>query len=355
LPEDADGIVTFTAGEEVLLACPGNNNYLSFAGSGTRTVLATCKSGTTFYINSISYNFSDFACKSYPQHTARKSGSKCYDGTKSHTEVGFKVESDFYKIIDICFDDILFNPLYSKFTLVSGIGGYQSGFPRPDFVKDNFYPGIPVDDLYTRNKQRQTISNTLGSTLLGDKYIDESSDYFLIRGHLTANADFVYGSQHRATFHFINVAPQWQTINGKNWNSLEMSVRTYADKNKLNLDVYTGTYGVATLPNVNGTETELHLYVDNNNNKGIPVPKLFWKAVYNSKTQAGIVFVGINNPYLSNAEEDYLICKDVCSKISWLQWDQKNIKKGYSYCCDVNEFRSTVDTLPELPVSSLLI
>jgi hypothetical protein len=338
----------------VLLACPGANNYLAFGGYGTRTALATCSSGTTFYINLIPYSFSDFACRSYPYHTARRSGSKCYDGTKSHIEVGFEVESDFYKLIDICFDDTVFNTLYSKFTLVSGIGGYQIGFPRPSFLEDDFYPGISVDNLYTKNTQRQTISNILGSTQLGDTYISDSSDYYLARGHYTAKADFVYGSQHRATFHFVNVAPQWQTFNGRNWNSLEMSVRTYADKNKLTLDVYTGTHGVLTLPDINGNEKELYLYVDTNNNKGIPVPKLFWKAVYDPKTQAGTVFVGINNPYENKPQGDYLICNDVCSKISWLQWDEKEVEKGYSYCCDVNDFRSTVKTLPDFEVTSLL-
>jgi hypothetical protein len=119
--------------------------------------------------------------------------------------------------------------------------------------------------------------------------------------------------------------------------------------------VYTGTYGVATLPDINGNETELYLYVDSNNNKAIPVPKLFWKAVYDPKSHAGVVFVGINNPYVSDLQGDYLICIDVCSKISWVNWDQKNIEKGYSYCCEVDDFRSTVKYLPQFTVSGLLI
>ncbi|GFG38327.1 hypothetical protein Cfor_01738 [Coptotermes formosanus] len=195
--------------------------------------------------------------------------------------------------------------------------------------------------------QRQTISTILGSSILCDQYIAETSEFYLIRGHLAAKADFVYGSQHRATFHFVNVAPQWQTFNGGNWKALETSVRTYADKNKLDLDVYTGTYGILTFPDVNGVETELYLYVDNNNNKAIPVPKLFWKVVYEPKSENGVVFVGTNNPYLPDPQGDYLICNDVCSKISWLQWDQKDTEKGYSYCCDVDDFRSTVKTLPQ--------
>ena len=355
LPEGADGIVTLATGQTILLACPGNTNGFNNTNLGLRTALATCNSGFTFYVNSVSYNFSNFACKSYPSHIARYSGDKCYDGTKRHIEIGFDVESNFYKLIDVCFDDIMYTTLYAKATVVSGIAGNQKGFPRPGFVQDSFYPGMSVDTLYTRNTQRQIISGLLGSTLLGDQYIDATSDYYLARGHLTANADFVYGSQQRATFHFVNVSPQWQTFNAGNWETLESNVRAYADKKKLDLVVYTGTYGVATLPNVNGIATELYLYVDSNNNKAIPVPKFYWKAVYDPKSQAGVVFVGINNPYVSNPQGDYLICTDVCSKISWVTWDQKNIIRGYSYCCEVDDFRSKVKYLPQFSVSGLLI
>jgi hypothetical protein len=339
----------------VLLACPGDKNGFNNATIGTPTAAATCTSGTTFYVNSVSYNFSDFACKSYPVHVAKASGSKCYDGTKRHIRIGFEIASDFYKLIDICFDDILYTTLYAKSTVVSGIAGYQVAFPRPSFVKDDFYPGISVDNLYTRNINQQTVSTILGSTQLGKKYIADTSNFYLVRGHLSPKTDFVYGSQQRATFHYVNVLAQWQTFNAGNWDSVETSVRTYANKSKLNLDVYTGTYGILTFPDVNGIETELYLYVDSNNNKAIPVPKLFWKAVYDPTTQAGVVVVGINNPYLSGPQGDYLICNDVCSKISWLKWDQKNITKGYLYCCDVNDFRATVNTLPEFTVSGLLL
>jgi len=354
LPDGADGVVTLATGQAILLACPGNTNHFNNTNVGINTALATCDSGTTFFVNSVAYNFSNFACSSYPFHTARYSNSSCYDGTKRHIEIGFEVEPVFYKLIDVCFDDVLYTTLYVKAIVVSGIAGYQQGFPRPSFIQDSFYPGMSVDNLYTRNTQRQTISGLLGSTQLGDQYIDETSDYFLARGHYSANADYVYGSEHRATFHFVNVSPQWQTFNGGNWELLESSVRNYADNNKLDLEVYTGTYGVATLPNVNGVETELYLYVDVNNNKGIPVPKFYWKAVYDPKGQRGVVFVGINNPYVNNPQGGYLICTDICSKISWVHWDPKNIARGYSYCCEVDDFRSTVKYLPQFSVSGLL-
>ena len=188
-----------------------------------------------------------------------------------------------------------------------------------------------------------------------ENYINKPYNCNLDKGHLVARADFVYRSQQRATFYYVNVAPQWQKFNEVNWKSLESSVRAYAKRSELDLVVYTGTYGVATLPNCNETETELYLYVDSNNNKAIPVPKFYWKAVYDPKSQAGVVFVGINNPYGTNPQGDYLICTDVCSKISWVKWDQENITKRYSYCCEVDDFRSTVQYLPQFTVSRLLI
>jgi hypothetical protein len=41
----------------------------------------------------------------------------------------------------------------------------------------------------------------------------------------------------------------------ENGIALESSVKAYGDKKKLHLEVYTGPYGVAKLPNINGVET----------------------------------------------------------------------------------------------------
>lgn len=45
-----------------------------------------------------------------------------------------------------------------------------------------------------------------------------------------------------ATFWYTNAAPQWQTFNGNNWNSLENDARSLAARLGKDLDVYTGTY-----------------------------------------------------------------------------------------------------------------
>lgn len=81
--------------------------------------------------------------------------------------------------------------------------------------------GLDVDDLYSREIQRKTCSTILQSKPLCICLIPDKGDFFLSRGHLAARSDFIYYSHQRATFYFLNAAPQWQTFNGGNWAILE--------------------------------------------------------------------------------------------------------------------------------------
>jgi len=65
----------------------------------------------------------------------------------------------------------------------------------------------------------------------------------LSKGHLTANGDFTYEYQRRATFKYTNAAPQWQTTNGGNFNTVEECVRTILTTKRRLLEVYSSTHG----------------------------------------------------------------------------------------------------------------
>lgn len=83
------------------------------------------------------------------------------------------------------------------------------------FLAGSFFPGVDINNLYTQNHQNQRIAQLTGR----NTYV--TSTQFLSRGHLTAKSDFVFATGQRASFYFINAAPQWQPFNAGNWNWLE--------------------------------------------------------------------------------------------------------------------------------------
>ncbi|CAB3363862.1 Hypothetical predicted protein [Cloeon dipterum] len=353
-PQSGD-IVTVPEGGQVLFACPGG----TLTGPGTAEALLTCSGGSSFADeNGNTYTFGSLSCSRDPFHTARKvNGVSCeITGEYSLIEIGFELSTGvFYPIIEICFNDATADSLYSKYTQTPAIGGYQSGYPRPGFVQGEFYPGIvDVDYQYSRTGQTDAVAQAVGSASLAGQYIQSSGDYFLSRGHMTAKADFVYGSHHRATFWFLNVAPQWQTVNGGNWNNLEMSTRSFADTHPNDLTVYTGTHGVTTLPDVNGNEVPIYIAYDANGNGLLRVPAFYWRVVYDETTQQGVAFVGLNNPYIDSPGSDFYLCPDVCSQISWINWQPTNQVLGYAYCCEIGALAQYVEEIPSLTVSGLL-
>ncbi|XP_046384839.1 uncharacterized protein LOC124155167 [Ischnura elegans] len=343
------------------LACSGGNNNLSVAESPEAVV--TCVSGMTFRVTTPGgseedVEFSKLTCSEYPYSTARYRQEQDPDCQPpfSPTEIGFILPSDghFLRVIDGCFDNRSLNAIYTHFDMPYVISSYESGFPRPGFMQGYFYGNLSVNQIYTRNKQREVISKILGSEELGHKYIQDSGDYYLARGHFSAKADFIYGAVQRATFYFVNAAPQWQSFNGANWANLEIHLRDFAANSKLNLSVWTGSYGVTTLPDVNGVEQKISIYLDENGNDQIDVPALYWKVALEPSTRRAVGFVGVNNPYLNPVPESLILCKSVCDKLDWLPWDASNIDQGFSYCCEVDELRKTITTIPKFETSGLL-
>lgn len=103
----------------------------------------------------------------------------------------------------------------------------------------SWFPGLAVNNAYTQVQQKIAIANIVGQEQ-ADKYV--TSHQFLSRGHLAAKSDYVFATGQRATFWFINAAPQWQPFNGGNWNWLEqVNLHITFLKNIFTYDVCIGT------------------------------------------------------------------------------------------------------------------
>uniref|UniRef100_A0A1B0CE89 Alkaline nuclease n=1 Tax=Lutzomyia longipalpis TaxID=7200 RepID=A0A1B0CE89_LUTLO len=358
-PKDAAGIIRLNPGDVISLFC---TNGFATPSTTMDLVRATCTTGNIFTLDSNKMDevaFSDITCTAYPYHTARKSGKMCGNGAGVDIEVGFIVKGSFIELFHICHDDIIESTMYVEHTMGPGNEGYQRSFPRPSWLSSGFFGGKNADQLYTNVNQKAMVAQILGSQELADKFIQPTAtNIYLARGHMAAKVDFIFGAQQRATFWLINVAPQWQKFNAGNWERVESSVRRMVSQRNTNLKLYTGTYGVMTLPDINGEHQEIYLHFDENNNGQIPVPKLYYRVIYEESTKRGIVLIGVNNIHITVdeiEEQGYIICEDVADKINWVNWDRFNLDLGYSYACEVEEFAKVVDHLPKMEISGLFI
>uniref|UniRef100_A0A336LKP8 CSON012545 protein n=1 Tax=Culicoides sonorensis TaxID=179676 RepID=A0A336LKP8_CULSO len=351
LPDDERGIIFLEKGAQIELYC--SKSFHGMTNVQFRNI--TCENGN-FVENGQLFQYRDFNCTEYPFHVAVRTGKKCFNDA-SVLDVGFEVGYRFLKVYEICFDEVLETTHYVTHEFTPPYKTHQAGFPRPGWLNTGYYNGKRVDTLYTRASQREVVTKILNSTTQVDKYIPETSDFYLARGHISAKSDFIFGSQHRATFWLMNAAPQWQVFNNGNWIAVEIAIKNFVADRNIEVDAYTGTHGVTTLWDEQNKPHEIYLAFDENNNGLIPVPKIYYKILVERKTKFGIVLIGVNNPYLDlkEIESDYVLCKDVSDQINWVSWDKKNITLGYSYACDVNEFMAVIKHIPDLIVKGLLV
>ncbi|KAG5680887.1 hypothetical protein PVAND_010366 [Polypedilum vanderplanki] len=353
-PQGTDGIIHLNDNQQLELYC--SSGFASPAGIATNSITVTCTSGNRFSYNSIAYYFNNYYCSAYPAHKARKTGGRCYNNGYE-VEIGFEVGTRFLRIMTVCHNEIVEENYYAKYKLTPANVGYQIGFPRPNFITGDFFGGKNVDYIYSRNQQRNVIAQILNSQARAEYYIHPTNDFFLARGHMAAKTDFIFGSQHRATFYFLNTAPQWQKFNALNWEAIEDSSKKLAAARGLDLDVYTGVYGRCKLADESGRLHDIYLYPNGTYGAQIPVPALYYKILVDAAGDAGIVLIGVNNPYLTYEEiqRDYVICHDISSQITWsLNWQRENIERGYSYACSVSDFLRVVPHV-SLYVTRLLV
>lgn len=337
-PTDGDTI-KLRLKEAIIVACPKAKVKLKGRLTKYETTKATCTKSGKFSVVRQMYSFEEITCSVHPRHDIRFTKKNCW---KRHhvLEIGFSFNTKrFVRLMRICYDKDKHQTFYSQSIISKNIAGAQKGIPRPQWIRQCQIFDLncaELNDLYKQKVQRAVINKQLGLNESSSKYIDRNP-YYLAKGHLSARTDFLYGAQQRATFYLINAAPQWQIFNMRNWLMLETSVRKFAQKIRRDLTIYTGTYGVMTLPHaITEQEVELYLYI-NGTRKAIPVPRLFWKLVYEPSSKTGTVFIGVNNPYVFQESRDK-ICTDICDKYKWITWKRTQITLGYGYCCAVDEF-----------------
>lgn len=82
------------------------------------------------------------------------------------------------------------------------------------------YTSSDINELYKIQNQKKTFQQLLNS----DKWINEDKRLFLTRGHVVSRSFFNLKFQQNLTFNFVNISPQWISINGGNMQIVEQVI-----------------------------------------------------------------------------------------------------------------------------------
>ncbi|CAH2062441.1 unnamed protein product, partial [Iphiclides podalirius] len=351
-PNTPSGDILLRRSETLLVGCPGNKKFVVLGNDTTDVnyVEAQCVANTTFRAGRWLGRFKDIRCSSLPWFTAEETSDYCAERSKLF-RVGYQIGGNFYKLYEACFDRGLLTTVYVHHT-VTPLSHFMQNGSRPNFIEGDLFGKIKMTKVYAVENQRARLKATLGAGA-DQTYITKKQ--FLNRGHLAARADFIMRAAQKASFHYINAAPQWMRGNAGDWAALEEAVRRRISKYGRAVSVYTGTHGVSWLTDSLGLPKGLFLLTDENNNAVVPVPLYFYKLVYDPEELKAVAFVSINSSYYNRSTvEGLTFCRDVCAgsrDYSWLRWRPGD--GTHSFCCDYRDFVRVVTHLPKLKVEGL--
>lgn len=199
--------------------------------------------------------------------------------------------------------------------------------------------------FYTKKNQIERFKNYFGTD---QTYIDTKN--FLARGHLAADADFIFAYEQLTTYYYANAAPEFQVINAGNWLRVEELARTVASFYKDDIESYNSYIGILELPNKYGQLVQIFL----DDTEQIEAPKYYFKVLIHRASDSAIVFIIVNNPYIEDGPSEE-ICTNVCIESGLVHANFPDETKGYTFCCELNEFKLLLDSLPDdVQASNLL-
>ncbi|XP_062125541.1 uncharacterized protein LOC133838444 [Drosophila sulfurigaster albostrigata] len=244
--------------------------------------------------------------------------------------IGIVIRNQFFELYRACYDKVKVQSHFSDAVIYWKPIHPKS--PRPFFEADNLI------------NQRQVASFTAQSmygafkTIYGNAqtYIKADSsgraESVIDRGHLTAAGDMTFYDQMYSTFKYLNVVPQFKSINNGNWLQIEHWVgNSIPHKNVLH--VRTGALGILSLPDFKPRRTlqPAFLIPDKRQN---PVPEWMYKIVRNMNNQLLHVFLTYNNIFNPTKPTAHKCCKVVSCPLRL----EDSATLGFTYCCNPDAF-----------------
>ncbi|XP_066941245.1 uncharacterized protein [Macrobrachium rosenbergii] len=344
-------MIRITSGSDLTLACPGT----VISSLGLESTDATCLGGKLLNIEGQEWNIVELGCQKKPRETIHRNMGVCgHDETGIYELIGFDIAHTgyFYESVRICFDPVSETTLFTE-NIIHGasVSAKDIEPTRPSFKTSTGFFTVSMATVYSQSSQLELMKTLLKDDALAESIINPSKEFYFAKGHMSPDADYATEPEQDATYYYINALPQWQAFNNGNWKRLEYAVRDLAEMHGTDLTIYSGGWGVLQLDDINGNPVEIYLGLSGGETV-VPAPALTWKVVYEKETNRAAAVVGINNPHITEAPAH--LCADLCSSLTWVDFDFGDLGHGYTYCCKVADLRAAIPNVPDLGDVDLL-
>lgn len=211
-------VITLSTEEKVTVACLGRTNNSLTTLVGKQLAVATCVQNTSLLLeDGIKLPYSQLGCTNQNKEVLVEAGT-CAKDLGTLVRIGWQAGDDFIPLYEACHDKGSGVNYYSTNTIVGrSTDADDKANTRPSFRQAGYYPGTDVHAAFNQAQQNRTIAQIVGSESLAVKYFNVQKNFFLARGHLAPDGDFIDAASQDATYYYINMAPQWQSFNGGNW------------------------------------------------------------------------------------------------------------------------------------------
>ncbi|XP_062123746.1 uncharacterized protein LOC133837103 [Drosophila sulfurigaster albostrigata] len=251
--------------------------------------------------------------------------------------IGIVIENEFFELYRACYDKVKVQSHFSDAVIYWKPIHPKS--PRPFFDADNLINQMQVAS-FGAGKVYATFKSIYG---IKQNYIkldiNKRAELVIDRGHLTAAGDMTFYDQMYSTFKYLNVVPQFNSINNGNWLQIEHWVgNNIPHKNVLH--VRTGALGILSLLNFKKRRTlkPAYLIPDKEQN---PVPEWMYKIVRNMKDELLHVFLTYNNIFQKTKPTAHKCCKVMACPLKL----EDSATLGFTYCCNPDAFVKCLATL----------
>jgi hypothetical protein len=214
--EGTSRIINLSEGQQVTISCLGTGNVMQ--ATNLQLNPATCTASSNLQLaDGTVYSYAQTGCLKQNKEVLIEQGT-CANGPGTFIRNGWQFGADFIPLFDMCHDENLALNYYTIDTVFGrSANADDKENSRPSFRQSTYYPGLSVDTLYTQAEQTKTIAMIVGSDALAGQYIVPNSEYYLSRGHMAPDGDFIDAASQDASYYFMNAAPQFQTFNNGNW------------------------------------------------------------------------------------------------------------------------------------------